>query len=280
MDNFDLNFTRDAVFRPGSVPVFQHLREEWKTECLSDKSALADWWAANLCQLSYRDEESIKESLNGIGSFIDSYRAKTQMAFVCEINRQVFLVIQGSCTPEDNIIDVKFLKKKFGDAAFHRGFLEATDSLWPQLKNVIADYEGDLILCGHSLGGAIAQIIASRVEVSRLVTFGAPRVAGCEILGLIASPYTRYVNCCDAVPMLPPKLLGFSHTGELVFIDDLQQLITNESLWIKLRTSVGYFISLNWCKRKMALTRSLTDHSPVNYCQALARHLIEKELEK
>ena len=80
--------------------------------------------------------------------------------------------------------------------------------------------------------------------------------------------------------MLPPKLLGFSHTGELVFIDDRQQLTNSESLWIKLRTSWGYFISLNWCKSEMALTRSLTDHSPVNYCHALARHLIEKELEK
>ena len=190
------------------------------------------------------------------------------------------MVFQGSCTPEDNILDVKFLKKKSSEVGFHRGFLYAADALWEKVKSVIESYDGEIIICGHSLGGAIAQIIASRISVKKLVTFGAPRVAGSQIKELIKSPYTRYVNCCDAVTYLPFRFLGFDHAGNTEFIDHKQELKNQESLLPKFKASIRYFGSLNWCKPGLALTRSLTDHSPVNYCQAIARHLLQKELEK
>ena len=280
MDCFELNFTKGAVFQPGTVEAFKHLRDEWISDLNLDNKYLIDWWAGNLCQISYRTEEKIVSELVGKGEFLKGFSSETQYAYICDISGIIFLVFQGSCTPEDNILDVKFLKKKYSEVGFHRGFLYAADALWEKVQPVIESYNGKVVMCGHSLGGAIAQIFASRISVKKLVTFGAPRVAGPEICELIKSPYTRYINCCDAVPHLPPKFFGFAHTGETIFIDDKQDLVNQEFLLPKFKASIHYFGSLNWCKPGLALTRSLTDHSPVNYCQAIARHLLQKELEK
>lgn len=280
MDYFDLDFSKKAVFQPGAVDAFRHFKADWIDQLSLMNKSLVDWWAINLCQVSYRSEEAIKVGLTDKGQFIQGFRADTQYAFLCQINGLKFLVIQGSCTFEDSLLDIKFFKRRVEEGAFHRGFLEATDKLWEMLRPVIAREQGQLILCGHSLGGAIAQIIASRVSVQCLITFGTPRVSGNEIVFLIKSPYRRYVNCCDGVTMLPPEKLGFKHTGELIFIDDRQELIGIEKMTLKWKLSFKYFLSLNWLRPSQALTRSLTDHSPVNYSQAIARHLIQKELEK
>ncbi|MCH2204440.1 MAG: lipase family protein [Lentisphaerales bacterium] len=279
MNCFDLDFSKKAVFQPGTVAAFQHFQEGWIAGLKSSESYLVDWWAANLSQISYRSEGGIREELQDKGEFLQSFRADTQYAYLCRINGLKFLVIQGSCTFKDNVLDIKFFKKRAEEAAFHRGFLEATNKLWTDLQPVLEE-DHSIILCGHSLGGAIAQIIASRTTVKCLITFGAPRVAGCEITSLIKVPYRRYINCCDGVTMLPPEKFGFRHTGKLIFINDKQDLVEQESLRMKWKQSFKYFLSLNWLRPSQALTRSLTDHSPVNYSQAIARHLIQKELEK
>jgi triacylglycerol lipase len=113
----------------------------------------------------------------------------------------------------------------------HRGFWEEANKVYPGiLKAVKAGRKNKehVCVCGHSLGGAMAVLIAEMlchdgIDVFELKTFGQPRVGtrgfrahleGCKI-----GSYHRYVNNNDIVPHVPPSLLGFVHGGKLMYIN-------------------------------------------------------------
>lgn len=270
------------MFKPGSSVPFEEVQVSWRNLKLLSEKELIDWWAINLCILSYRQVGNVRSEVSKYGEFIKSWQARTQFAYLCKIGEVKFLVIQGSSSFEDNVLDIKFLKKQADDGeAYHRGFLFASDYLFDEIKQDIELFDdGPIIFCGHSLGGAIAQILATRLPCQSLITFGSPKVSK----GLSSLPqtvgYRRYVNCSDAVPLLPPNLTGFGHSGEVRFIDHNQELQILESNKSRLFASMSYFLSFRWCLLQNGLTRSLVDHSPINYARALSRYLIQNRLEK
>lgn len=93
----------------------------------------------------------------------------------------------------------------------HRGFQRDAKAIFddarPHLRKDLR-----LRLTGHSLGGAVAAILAEYYakegyRVERLVTFGQPRVATkatVEDLDELLAVTTRVVNDLDVVPMIPP----------------------------------------------------------------------------
>lgn len=96
------------------------------------------------------------------------------------------------------------------DASTHAGFMASAVRAWGPIPS-----EGEIILTGHSAGGAIAQLVASmfvsggKVPAS-LVTFGTPRICPLifdSISDLLANvPGTDYRNGDDPVPQLPVGL--------------------------------------------------------------------------
>lgn len=282
MGNFLIDYSKKAIFQPGSSMAFEGLKSSWLDPKLLSSKMLLDWWAVNLCILSYRYEKEISLALSRYGELIKSWQARTQYAYLCKIGDVKFLVIQGSCSFEDNVLDAKFLKRYADDGeAYHRGFLSASEYLLTEMKEDEELFKGEeVIFTGHSLGGAIAQILSTKLPCHSLVTFGAPKVSR----GLKKLPekvdYRRYVNCSDAVPLLPPNFTGFDHSGKICFIDHRQELQNLESGKSRFLASVSYFMSFRWCLLKNGITRSLVDHSPINYSRALSRYLIQNELEK
>jgi triacylglycerol lipase len=99
----------------------------------------------------------------------------------------------------------------------HTGFRIAADVVWEDVIAVKAatDASNTLIITGHSLGAAIATLIANRLqrEKSRAATavylFGAPRAGGrglaAEYCDLLASRTFRLVHGGDIVPTVPPR---------------------------------------------------------------------------
>ena len=74
--------------------------------------------------------------------------------------------------------------------------------------------ERPLYICGHSLGGAMATICATRyLEAKELYTYGSPRVFNKERVLRLHVPHKRHVNNNDAVPRVPLWLMGFRHQG-------------------------------------------------------------------
>lgn len=131
----------------------------------------------------------------------------------------------------------------------HNGFLGAWNSLAPEItpaleKALDANPDYKTIITGHSLGGAIAQLAFAslrdtKYKVVGAYTYGQPRVGNQAYADYIDSlagaseeevgifhRVTHYngmsiFTCCpmirvnmllDGVPLLPPRIFGFSHS--------------------------------------------------------------------
>jgi hypothetical protein len=111
----------------------------------------------------------------------------------------------------------------------HHGFQVAYLALRGAIHSWLAERHtaerpiDSICCCGHSLGGALANMCAFdllhpvlspwanfRVE---LITFGAPRVGNAAFIKGLSRchPHVRYTNGIDPVPRLPPHPLGFCH---------------------------------------------------------------------
>jgi triacylglycerol lipase len=120
----------------------------------------------------------------------------------------------------------------------HRGFQRDAEAIFedatPHLRKDLR-----LRLTGHSLGGAVAAILAEYYakegyRVERLVTFGQPRVATkatAQDIAEVLPVTTRVVNDLDVVPMIPPytDIRPYQHFSsevillagpDYVFLDD------------------------------------------------------------
>ena len=99
----------------------------------------------------------------------------------------------------------------------HRGFKRAADDVYADLKPMIQrDYP--IRITGHSLGGAIAVILAMHLEkdgynVEEVLTFGQPKVTNDKGGLVLRSPYFRVINDQDVVPQLPPSNLILDLSG-------------------------------------------------------------------
>lgn len=192
--------------------------------------------------------------------------------------------------PKDLLTDLKAWHTEHAGwpGAVHAGFARAATALLPAVTAWL-DTRGanrtELLLCGHSLGGAIATLLAMRLVTGRasgaqppgsqatriqLVTLGSPRVgdaafarafAACNILS------TRIVNWLDIVTRLPPEVLGYRHVGTPAFIDEHGNLglapaqpsaVDRQADDTELQDDAPFG----------PLPRRLSDHAPVNYLRA------------
>jgi hypothetical protein len=101
----------------------------------------------------------------------------------------------------------------------HLGFGAYARQLVSQMwaAGVTLDRERITVLTGHSLGGAVASIIAAMLQTHlpllELITFGSPRPGGKRFAERLTVPHQRYTHADDIVPHLPSPLLGFRHTN-------------------------------------------------------------------
>jgi len=106
----------------------------------------------------------------------------------------------------------------------HAGFYEYLNRIWDTVENHInyGDRETKMLyICGHSLGGAMAALAASRLQdrVEACYTYGQPRVGGRVWAKKCTFTHYRYVNNNDIVPRVPLWIMGFRHRGTLRYIN-------------------------------------------------------------
>ena len=137
-------------------------------------------------------------------------------------------VFRGTDEAKDVLRDLRILPlwtKELGWCP--AGFVKAAKRL--ALKVVAVCLENDIyykniVLTGHSLGGAVAQIVGSllkrdEIAVKEVVTFGAPRSGRLKILDAV--PVTQYRHGKDIVPILGMcrrhnKLVEFGDRGSAI----------------------------------------------------------------
>lgn len=165
-----------------------------------------------------------------------------------------------------------------GPGRVHQGFLEALDAAWRVLGRHLTA-AGDprpLLITGHSLGGGLATLAASRLPQALLYSFGAPRAGDSAFshdMDKRAERHFRYVGYRDPVCLLPPGLLGYRHCGVAYYIGKEGQVTALPPSHPRPRirdmeSLLRRFLSVMREPRKPR-RNDLTDHSPINYVSAL-----------
>lgn len=183
---------------------------------LSDIAYLAEESAATIV-----DDIALKETLFFDHSGAQAYIFKTP--FDC--------VVACRGTEPSDFNDIKadlnawtVLSETVGKV--HRGFKEEVDDLWPTIEKALKVNDKTLYFTGHSLGGAMATICASRCYLSEipsmpkeLFTYGSPRVGNKTYVSHVDLKHYRWVNNNDVVCRVPPVWAGYRHTGDQMYLN-------------------------------------------------------------
>jgi Lipase (class 3) len=154
------------------------------------------------------------------------------------------------------------------------GFRDALAEVQQKLFPAVQALDCRVLFTGHSLGAALATLLASVKAPSALYTIGSPRVGDEDFVASLARVNSfRYVDCCDIVTEMPPALFGYAHTGDPYYIDRNRNLSKNPiDDFIsadRLRARADYLLQYAWKSGNVAV-RDLADHAPINYVTAIA----------
>jgi len=107
----------------------------------------------------------------------------------------------------------------------HNGFQNEVEKIWENVRKVVDSKphaSKRLTMCGHSLGGAMATIAASRMKdrIDSLYTYGSPRVGNKAFIEACKNvKHYRFVNNNDIVPTVPFRWMGYRHHGECMYFN-------------------------------------------------------------
>ena len=157
--------------------------------------------------------EYCKEIYDGGGS------EKDNVAFeVKQDNGISIIVIRGTANAENvqSDIDVRLVTDDDLGIFLHKGFRDASVSVMSSIDE--SSLEHTVHVTGHSLGGAIAQIIGMWLHRKdhnvQVFSYGSPKVSN-EVLSSGQPTHWRVVRSSDPIPFTPPW--PYAHTG--LFID-------------------------------------------------------------
>jgi len=177
--------------------------------------------------------------------------------------------------PTDLLDDVeaKLVSWKGGGKVFD-GFMDALAEIEADLFPAVQSLDCRMLFTGHSLGAALATLLAGVKAPSALYTIGSPRVGDRDFVASLGGVKNyRYVDCCDVVTQLPPALSGYAHLGDALYIDRNRNVNENPSNEFiaadRLRAQVDYLVQYAWKSGNVAV-RDLADHAPINYVTAIA----------
>ncbi|MBF0190239.1 MAG: lipase family protein [Magnetococcales bacterium] len=195
-------------------------------------------FAARMALEAYSDQPNVE------GFIVRPFTSGHVQGFTARQGDMIWIVFCGTNDAADWLdnLDVDKEMMPFGGGV-HAGFNHALDEVWENLLSVLDHGRwNEAHFVGHSLGGALAALAASRMLRSNfsrrkfLWTFGQPRCGDAtwaQTMDLyLPDTCTRVFNAGDMVPHLP-TVLRFSHAGRAVFFDH-DGLRANPSKWHRL----------------------------------------------
>ena len=116
-------------------------------------------------------EEEVKKGIK-----IESWLTSTT-AYVVKTKTLDIICFRGTQQLGDWLFNLSAIPVPYAGRMCHGGFVAAHASVWGKIKKHI-DYDKDTLICGHSLGGALAELSAAKLHKAHkrlsLVTFGKP----------------------------------------------------------------------------------------------------------
>jgi hypothetical protein len=198
--------------------------------------------AAKLSLISYIWDKSYGNKLKNLGFL----KTKTQMihngnthCLVVENKKEIWFVFRGSDSSKDILSNLTFKKSK-DNWQIHDGFISRLNDVQSEIDDIISKTNKEIHFAGHSLGGALANIAASRCKKNSTVfSFGSPRVGSFIFLSKTKHfTHYRHKTNMDLVTLIPPFFLGFVHTGQEVYFDHDGKHVETPSIALRLLSSV------------------------------------------
>lgn len=153
---------------------------------------------------------------------------------ITRLRQVIFISIRGTTRSFADFkadLDARKVKHSIGfgeTVSLHRGFYDAVLECFDEVVEKVAslnDEQVPVYITGHSLGGAMSAIFHARLTDWDLFpfgyrrqypipaskscyTFGMPRYGDLKSKGILPQPFHIF-NELDAIPTLPPTILGF-----------------------------------------------------------------------
>ena len=229
-----------------------------------------------LSALAYFDPKSAKSWATKIGfPNLTVFGDSEQMALVFSNETDIVVSFRGTYSVIDVATDLDADLSKDGKliGKVHDGFRKRLDILWPKIQPLL-DNEKKLWLTGHSMGGAVAAILAVRFarekgrKVESVFSFGQPRIGDILYVAGVSTPLHRWVNHVDIVTKLPTPLMGYQHFGKEHYIN------RNGLYRPNIVNSVGRFIAQFF--EQLSL-EGISDHDIAKYRDAIIRYSNESD---
>jgi len=149
---------------------------------------------------------------------------KDEVAFEVKQNNGISIIVIRGTANEANVlsdIDVRLVNDTRTGIKLHKGFRDVAVNIM-QIIDTTKTLEHTVHVTGHSLGGAVAQIIGmwlhKRGKNVQIFSYGSPKVSS-EVLSGGQPTHWRVVRRSDPIPFTPPW--PYSHTGLFIDSQDL-----------------------------------------------------------
>lgn len=240
--------------------------------------------ASECARLAYQDSASVRAAALALGGHLGlremgmiETSGTSCLVVVAEALELTIVAYRGTDEPSDWIRNLSAILSRWKPGGYaHRGFKRAWYSIAPELASTLAGLPHRRLVCGHSLGGALAVLEASQRGAQTVYTFGAPRPGTASLHATLEGiPHVRIVNDQDLVPELPTAgpPFYFEHGGQRVLLDAAGAMSeTPHSLTDRARAVFAMLADRRAWRNLAAIAPAMfSDHAPVNYSAKLLR---------
>ena len=194
-----------------------------------------------LCQCSYAAYEQPGDWVESLalGDTVRPFQCESFHGFVAAQKTMAIVAFRGTVSIGNFLTDAEAALVHHGlfPGLVHYGFCRAVEAVYPAVRAHLRAYPSELPIwvTGHSLGGAMASLVAHRLAedgypVRAVYTYGSPRAGDRKFCDAYRRPNYRFVNDNDLVPHLPFRWC-YRHVGELKLLTRDGQLVEEESEW-------------------------------------------------
>jgi len=149
---------------------------------------------------------------------------KDEVAFEVKQESGISIIVIRGTANDANVlsdVDVRLVSDARTGIRLHKGFRDAAVTVM-QIIDTTKTLEHTVHVTGHSLGGAVAQIIGmwlhKRGNNVQIYSYGSPKVSD-QVLSGGQPSHWRVVRRSDPIPFTPPW--PYSHTGLFIDSQDL-----------------------------------------------------------
>ncbi|TVL98713.1 MAG: hypothetical protein CV087_20755 [Candidatus Brocadia sp. WS118] len=197
---------------------------------------------ARAALLAYENSGTVEQNIAKWG--FDGHEVfirKQHFGIVFGNDKMVLIAFRGTNERADWWDNLNILPKRSPLGLVHRGFMKATELFWPDLPerlSVFCNKNQGIWLSGHSLGGALAMLAATKLcveqkhEIAGIYTFGQPPVGGFSFCNRFEEKFSnRYFRFVNSVDIVSDTSLFRTHAGEVRYFDTSGKLFLGEPPW-------------------------------------------------